>query len=69
MTTAALPRIVPLLAFVGLFWYVNVAAPRILPGILVLLVLYAALTNTDRVALLFGSAERSVATRFKPRQR
>lgn len=64
MAPVRVPRILSLLAFVGLLWYVNATAPRIVPAILVLLALYAALTNTDRVQALFASASASVARGF-----
>ena len=67
MPAQKLPRIVGLLAFVGILWWVNQSAPRIIPGILVLLVLYAALTHVPAVEGLFGSAQTSVTKRFPAR--
>jgi hypothetical protein len=60
------PRILSLIAFVGILWYVNQSAPRLVPAVLGLVVLYVALTHVPRVSALLGSAEGSVATAFTP---
>lgn len=65
-TVTRVPRILSLLAFVGILWYVNQSAPRVVPAVLGLIVLYVALTHVGRVSALFGSAETSVATAFAP---
>ena len=64
MAPVRLPRIVALIAFVGLFWWTNQAAPRIVPGILLVIVLYVVLTNITRTESLFGAFESSIARGF-----
>jgi hypothetical protein len=63
---AHVPRIVALLASLALLVWVNREAPRILPAILALVVLYAALTNVERAQALIGSAEESLAKLIHP---
>ncbi len=64
MPPPRVPRVVSLLAFVGILWYLNETAPRLIPAVLGLLVLYVALTNLERVNQLFGSAEASLRAGF-----
>lgn len=64
MAPVRLPRILSLLAVVGVLWYVNSTAPRIVPSVLLLLLLYVALTNITRVEALFGSLEASIVRGF-----
>jgi hypothetical protein len=63
------PRIVGLLATVGLLVWVNRTAPRIVPAVLGILVLYAALANIDRVTALIGSFQGSLDRLYRPRIR
>lgn len=60
------PRIVPLLATLAILAYVNRAAPRILPAIFALLVLYAAVTNVPRAQALLGGFDDAVARLIHP---
>lgn len=66
MTPTSVPRIVPLLATLAVLVYVNRTAPQILPAILSLLVLYAALTNLPRAQALLGGFDESLARLIHP---
>lgn len=58
------PRIITLLAFgAGIVW-ANSEFPEAIPAILLLVLLYVALTNIDRVDALLGGFESSVASGF-----
>ena len=63
------PRIIQLLAAIGLLVWVNREAPRILPAMLALVVLYVALTNVERAEELVGMAEDSLARLIHPTTR
>lgn len=60
------PRIVQLLSAVALLVWVNREAPRILPAILSLVVLYVALTNLQRAEELVGIAEDGLGRLIHP---
>lgn len=60
------PRVVQLLSAVALLVWVNREAPRILPAILALVVLYVALTNVQRAEELVGIAETGLARLIHP---
>ncbi len=64
MAPVRVPRILSLLGFVGVLWVVNTAAPRIVPAILGLLVLYVALTNITRVEALFANLDAAIVRGF-----
>lgn len=55
MTDPQLPRIVGILAAVGLALALNEYAPGTLQAVLLLIVLYAVLTNVPRVQELIGT--------------
>lgn len=61
-----LPRIVPILATVALLYLVNQAAPRILPTVLGLLVLYALLANVPRFVALVDSGNAGLSKLVQP---
>lgn len=63
-TVPKVPRIVTLVAFgAGIVW-ANRAFPDLIPAILILVLLYVALTNLDRVDALLGGFETSVTKGF-----
>lgn len=60
------PRVVGLLFLVAVLYGLNQVAPRILPAILGLLVLYAAVTNVGRAEALIGSIDASLGGLIQP---
>lgn len=65
-----LPRIVGLIATLALLVWANQATrPRIVLAVIGILVLYAALTNVDRVTALIGSFQGSLRGLYQPRIR
>jgi len=60
------PRVVPLLYAAVLLVAINRAAPRLLPAVLFLLVLYAALTNLPRAEALLGGIDDALARIIRP---
>lgn len=68
MTPAApqVPRAVALLAVIGLAIVGNRYSPGILQAVLALVVLYVALTHSDRVLGLVGQGPSSLARAFHP---
>jgi len=63
---AHLPRIVAVISAIALLAWANREAPRILPAVLMLLVLYAALTNLDRAEQLLGQGEAALGRLYHP---
>lgn len=49
------PRVLGLLAFLALLWWLNREAPGVLPAILVLVALYLVVTHEPKVAELVGT--------------
>lgn len=64
--TPQVPRIVSLIAALALLAWVNREAPRILPAVLALVVLYVGLTNVPRVQSLIGGGQASLARLIHP---
>jgi hypothetical protein len=65
-----LPRIVPLVATLAVAAWVNDRTKNeILPAVLGILVLYAALTNIDRATALIRSFQGSLGRLYEPRAR
>jgi hypothetical protein len=64
--TPQVPRILVLLSTLAVLVYVNRTAPRILPAVLALLVLYAALTNLPRAQALLGGFDDALARVIHP---
>ena len=64
--SAHVPRVVALLASLALLVWVNHSAPRILPAVLALVVLYAALTNLERAQALIESGPAALGRLIHP---
>lgn len=64
--TPQVPRIVSLIAALALLAWVNREAPRILPAVLALVVLYAALTNLERAEALLGGGQAALGRLIHP---
>lgn len=61
-----LPRIVDILAALTLLYLVNREAPRILPAVLGLIILYALLTNVPRAVALIDQGQSSLGRVIRP---
>lgn len=64
--TPQVPRIVSLIAALALLAWVNREAPRILPAVLALVALYAALTNLERAEALLSGGQAALGRLIHP---
>lgn len=60
------PRIVGILAVLALLYGANMVAPKIIPAVLGLLVLYALLTNVPRFVTLIDQGQASLEKVIAP---
>jgi hypothetical protein len=66
MTQPQVPRIVVLLVAVGLVLAADRVVPGVVAGVLLLLVLYAVLTNVDRFTALTGQSPAWLRGTYAP---
>lgn len=60
------PRIVAVLAVLALLYGANIVAPKIIPAVIGLLVLYALLTNVPRFVALLDAGQASLESVIAP---
>jgi hypothetical protein len=61
------PRVLILLAVVGVGYGMNELAPGVLQAVLLLLIAYVVLTNADRAKGLINSVPRGLGRAYRPR--